>query len=99
MINSLINPSDDRIRSILNSIDRIRRCMAALRSQVRTRPLSSERYITDPVLSERLQVSRRTLQDWRDKHLIAYIHVAGKVLYREKDVQSMLEKNSYNVKK
>lgn len=58
------------------------------------RPLfNGERYLTDHQLSEKLNISRRTLQTYRDKGLLPYILLSGKVLYRESDVESLLEKN------
>lgn len=58
------------------------------------RPLfNSERYLTDHQLSEKLNISRRTLQTYRDKGLLPYILLSGKVLYKESDVESLLEKN------
>lgn len=58
------------------------------------RPLfSGERYLTDHQLSEKLNISRRTLQTYRDKGLLPYILLSGKVLYKESDVENLLEKN------
>ena len=58
------------------------------------RPLfNGERYLTDHQLSKKLNISRRTLQTYRDKGLLPYILLSGKVLYKESDVESLLEKN------
>ena len=38
----------------------------------------------------RLKVSRRTLQDYRNEGRIAYIQLGGKILYRESDIERML---------
>lgn len=54
--------------------------------------LNGERYITDKELSLRLKICRRTLQDYRNKGLIPYLHLGGKVSYRESDVIALLEK-------
>lgn len=51
-----------------------------------------ERYLTDIELSERLKVSRRTLQEWRYTGKIAYLQVGGKILFRESDIQAILDK-------
>ncbi len=40
-----------------------------------------------------LKVSRRTLQDYRTTGKIPYIQLGGKVLYRESDIQKLLEDN------
>jgi len=52
-----------------------------------------ERYLTDIEVSERLKVSRRTLQEWRYTGKIAYLQVGGKILFRESDIQAILDKS------
>lgn len=49
-----------------------------------------ERYLTDIEVSERLKVSRRTLQEWRYSGQIAYLVVGGKIIFRESDIQAKL---------
>lgn len=55
--------------------------------------LNGESYMTDKELSSRLQVSRRTTQEWRTKGKVDYIQLEGKVLYPESAIQRMLEKH------
>jgi len=55
--------------------------------------LNGEKYLTDKEVSEKLKVSRRTLQDYRNQGRIAYIQLGGKILYRESDIEKMLEEN------
>ena len=55
--------------------------------------LDGVRYMTDKELSEMLKVSRHTLQQYRNKGLIPFTYCQGKVLYKEQDVQELLEKN------
>jgi len=57
--------------------------------------LNGEKYLTDKEVSEKLKVSRRTLQDYRNQGRIAYIQLGGKILYRESDIEKMLEENYY----
>lgn len=56
-------------------------------------PLNGERYMTDKEVAERLKVSRRTLQEYRNERKVPYILFGGKVLYRETDIERMLEEN------
>ena len=63
------------------------------RSQNYRPPLNGERYMTDKEVSERLKVSRRTLQEYRNDRKIPFILFGGKVLYREADIEQMLEEN------
>ncbi|HML66466.1 MAG TPA: helix-turn-helix domain-containing protein [Dysgonomonas sp.] len=54
---------------------------------------NGERYLTDFQLSKKLNISRRTLQAYRDKGLLSYIPLEGKILYKESDIEKLLEKN------
>ncbi len=57
--------------------------------------LNGERYLTDKEVSSKLKISRRTLQDYRNQGKIAYIQLSGKILYRESDIEKMLDENYY----
>ena len=46
---------------------------------------------------DRLYISPRTLQDYRDRRIIPYTQFAGKILYKVSDLERML-KNSYREK-
>ena len=49
------------------------------------------RYLSDVEVSHRLKISRRTLQEYRDSGIVPYIKLGGKVLYRESDLEKLLE--------
>jgi excisionase family DNA binding protein len=49
--------------------------------------------LTVAQVSERLKISRRALQEYRTKGKIPYIQLGGKTLYRESDIQKLLEQN------
>jgi len=53
--------------------------------------LDGERYLTDREVAQILKVSRRTLREYRNDGVIPYILLGGKVLYRESDLESVLE--------
>ena len=55
--------------------------------------LHGKRFITDAMLSELLGVCRRTTQDYRDRGLIPYYKLDGKILYAEEDVEIFLQSN------
>ena len=58
------------------------------------RPLfGGEIYLTGREICERLFVSPRTLQDYRDKGIIPYTQIAGKILYRLSDINRLLQKD------
>ena len=58
------------------------------------RPLfGGEIYLTGREVCERLFVSPRTLHDYRDKGIIPYTQIAGKILYRLSDINRLLQEN------
>lgn len=90
--NELVTRSNERVISFFKSLDRmlngiedlVRNCKPAL---------NGERYLTDREVSEKLKLSRRTLQDYRNEGRIPYCQLGGKILYRESDIQSILDEN------
>lgn len=56
-------------------------------------PLGGERYLTDRELMQRLHVSKRTLQQYRHEGILPFFLFGGKTLYRESDIQKVLEQN------
>ena len=58
------------------------------------RPLFGEEiYLMGREVCERLFISPRTLQDYRDKGIIPYTQIAGKILYRLSDINRLLQEN------
>ena len=61
------------------------------------RPLfEGEIYLTGREVCERLFLSPRTLQDYRDKGIIPYTQIAGKILYRLSEINRILSENYVN---
>ncbi|WP_419077100.1 helix-turn-helix domain-containing protein [Segatella buccae] len=50
-------------------------------------------FLTGKEVCERLYISSRTLQDYRDKRIIPYTQFAGKILYKASDLEKILEEN------
>lgn len=55
--------------------------------------VNKHRYMNDAELASFLKVSRRTLQEYRNNGIIPYYQIGGKTLYRESDIEELLEKN------
>ena len=91
-MSEIITKDNERVVRLFGSLERmlsgIERLVASHRPT-----LNGERFLTDKEVSERLKVSRRTLQEWRTNGQIAYISLGGKVLYKESEIQKMLEKH------
>ena len=54
---------------------------------------AGELYLTGKEVCERLYISPRTLQDYRDRKVIPYMQFAGKILYKALDLEKMLKDN------
>lgn len=91
MSNQLITPeNNERVRAFFRSIERLTQIMEELFLH-RKPELNGESYYTDEELSEKLKISRRSLQDYRNQGRIPYIKLGGKILYRASDIEKLLE--------
>ena len=61
----------------------------------RTPHLNGEKFLTNKEVCRILNVSARTLQEWKSKGAISYIQLKGKILYRQSDIDKMLERNYF----
>ena len=57
---------------------------------------AGELFLTGKEVCERLYISPRTLQDYRDRKVIPYTQFAGKILYKVSDLEKMLKENYRN---
>ena len=55
--------------------------------------LNGDRWICDREAAELLKVSRHTLFTYRQKGLLPYVLLCGKILYRERDLEELLQRN------
>ena len=89
-----ISQTDERPEQRFRTLEQMEQDLD--RSIGASRPtLGGERYLTDRELSERLKISRRTLQEYRSSGEIPYYCVCGKVLYRESDIERVLEEHCF----
>lgn len=87
-----INKETPEMKQLISGI---REVSKRLREIAQThRPLfGGEIYLTGREICERLFISPRTLQDYRDKGIIPYTPIAGKILYRLSDINRLLQEN------
>ena len=55
--------------------------------------------MNDAELANYLKVSRRTLQEYRNNGILSYYQIGGKILYRESDIEELLEKKKNFLRK
>ncbi|ADV44607.1 helix-turn-helix domain-containing protein [Bacteroides helcogenes] len=89
-MNELITNDNERIIRFFKSLERIHGSVERMTKDYRP-TLGGERFFTDKEVSERLKVSRRTLQDYRNGGYMPYIQLGGKILYRESDIERILQ--------
>lgn len=92
MEHEIVNKETPEMKQLISGI---REVSKRLREIAQThRPLfGGEIYLTGREVCERLFVSPRTLQDYRDKGIIPYTQIAGKILYRLSDINRLLQEN------
>lgn len=88
----VLTTDDERIANALSALRKGAKEVSLLAQNYRP-PLNGERYMTDKEVAERLKVSRRTLQEYRNDRKIPFILFGGKVLYRETDIERILEES------
>ena len=91
-MNKILNTTDTRIEeyianmeSTLHSIEKMMENHCPI--------LNGEKYISDAELSKALNVSRRSLHDYRAQGRLAYYFFGGKILYKESDILKILNDN------
>ena len=84
-MNELIMPHNAGVK---NALENMKEVLALYKKVIGNyRPLlDGERYLTDKEVASILKVSRRTLQEYRNDGVLG-----GKVLYRESDLERVLE--------
>ena len=93
----MITKDNLKVIAFLKTLDRIVDKVEQI--TVNCRPaLNGEKYLTDREVSKRLRISRRALQDYRNQGKKPYLYLGGKVLYRESDLEKVLEKAYYKVR-
>ncbi len=89
-MSEIITVKSEEIVCLFKAIDEMQNDYEELKKIVRA-PFNGELYLSDKEVSERLKICRRTLQEWRNKGVISYIKFEGKIIYRESDLQRLIE--------
>ena len=55
--------------------------------------MNGEIYLSGEDVCKLLHISKRTLQQYRDDNIIPFIQIGGKIIYKESDILTILEKN------
>ncbi|KGN80985.1 transcriptional regulator [Porphyromonas gingivalis SJD12] len=92
MEHEIVNKETPEMKQLISGIQEVSK---RIREIAQThRPLfGGEIYLTGREVCERLFISPRTLQDYRDKGIIPYTQIAGKILYKLSNLEKLLEEN------
>ena len=86
----LINGNSEIIKDFFQTMERILDSISRLAKESRPN-LNGEKFLSNREASQYLKVSIRTLQKWRDTGVIPYIQIKGKIIYRQSDIERLLQ--------
>ena len=90
MSNEVITHKHEWLRGLFSELDRIANDAAMVADE--NQPLlGGEHYLTDRELSQRLKISRRTLQTLRDSGRLPHSKINNRIYYRPEDVERLFE--------
>jgi prophage antirepressor-like protein len=80
--------------SFFTGLDEMLECIREILKN-RTPHLNGEKFLTNRDVCRMLNISARTLQEWKTGEIIPYIQLKGKILYRQSDIDKMLRNNYF----
>ena len=87
-----LNMEADEMLVVLSVLEGVNRRIKEV-AQTHKPLFGGEHFLTGKEVCERLYISPRTLQDYRDRKIIPYTQFAGKILYKASDLIKLLEEN------
>lgn len=94
-LNDIIDSRSSEILELFNTIEKINTNINNHMDTNQSKGIEST-FLGNMDVCKLLGLSPRTLQDYRDKRLIAFYKLEGKILYKMSDIKKMLEKNYYD---
>ena len=87
-----LNMEADDMQAMLSAISGVSKGIKEV-SQTHKPLFGGEHFLTSKDVCERLYISPRTLRDYRDRRIIPYTQFAGKILYKESDLEKLLDEH------
>jgi len=91
----LINKDTPQVKEFISSLDSVLKGIEIIVKHYKPH-LNGERFLSNYEVSKKLNVSLRTLQEWRDTGLISFIQIKGKIIYRQSDIDKLLQKHYFD---
>ena len=90
-----LNMEADDMQVVLSAISGVSKRIKEV-GQTHKPLFGGEHFLTGKEVCNRLYISPRTLQDYRDRRIIPYTQFAGKTLYKVSDLEKILMMNYKN---
>ena len=90
----LINKDTPQVKEFISSLDSMLNGIESIVKHCKPH-LNGERFLSNREVSKKLNVSLRTLQEWRNTRLISFIQIKGKIIYRQSDIDNLLQKHYF----
>ena len=87
-----LNMEADDMQVVLSALEGVNRRIKEV-AQTHKPLFGGEHFLTGKEVCERLYISPRTLQDYRDRKIIPYTQFAGKILYKMSDLERLLDEH------
>ena len=87
-----LNMESDEMQLVVSALRGVKKRIVEV-AETHKPIFSEELFLTGKEVCERLYISPRTLQDYRDRKIIPYMQFAGKILYKASDLEKLLEEN------
>ena len=87
-----LNMEADDMQFVLSALEGVNRRIKEV-AQTHKPLFGGEHFLTGKEVCERLYISPRTLQDYRDRKIIPYTQFAGKILYKMSDLERLLDEH------
>ena len=91
----LINKDTPQVKEFISSLDSMLKGIEIIVKHYKLH-LNGERFLSSHEVSKKLNVSLRSLQEWRDTGLISFIQIKGKIIYRQSDIDKLLQKHYFD---
>ena len=87
-----LNMESDEMQLVVSALRGVKKRIVEV-AETHKPLFAGELFLTGKEVCERLYISPRTLQDYRDRRIFPYTQFAGKILYRLSDINQLLQKN------
>lgn len=84
-----LNMESDEMQLVVSALRGVKKRIVEV-AETHKPIFSGELFLTGKEVCERLYISPRTLQDYRDRKIIPYTQIAGKILYKASDLEKRI---------